>query len=271
MNQPAKHSGYPTPDENRIEELLSNIQSTTPSKAFYTRMQTAPWRVVQTKRNAPMKTKFAFSALATLLIMIATIAFVPPVRAQVAGWFTVAFRGPDNPNMVISVNGEGQPMKYQVMQTSYLPEALRNGVETHTLGDVSEMFYQTDGKFLVITQQAVANGETLPEGDAVTVNGQPAVLNKGLSGSYKQSVPPGAQISSPVGGVASSGGGGIGDQTGNHPSITTNQNTAVEPINLEYKDAAKLTFFIGNTKIEMLSNLDVEELLKIAEALTPAQ
>jgi hypothetical protein len=261
MNTPQRPSGYPAPDESRIEELLSNIQPL-PSKAFTQRMQNAPWRTVQIKRNTPMKAKFAFFALAMLLVMVATVAFVPPVRAQVAEWFSFTFHDPNNPEIVANVSVSGEAMKYQVMQPTYLPAVFSDGAMFIAFGDISEMLYQAGDKFLVITQQVAKSGETLPQGDAATVNGQPAALNTGLSGRYEQSSLGELEAS----GVVTAG---EGSQSGTVEGI--DPNVAPTLAAFDYTDAARLTFFIGNTRVEILSNLDVGELIKIAESLIFAE
>jgi hypothetical protein len=261
MNNPKKPSGYPTPNESRIEELLSNIQPT-PSKAFVTRMQNAPWKAVQIQRANSMKAKFAFSVLAVMLVMVLTVAFVPPVQAQLAEWFGFTFRDPNNPEIVGGVNVIGESIKYQVMQPTYLPDVFSGGATFIAFGDISEMLYQAGDKFLVITQQVAKNGETLPQGDVATVNGQPAALNMGLSGRYEQSSLGELEAS----GVVTAG---EGSQSGMVDGI--NPNIAPTLAAFDYTDAARLTFFIGTTRVEILSNLDVEELIKIAESLVPAE
>jgi hypothetical protein len=261
MHPPKNPSSYPAPDESRIEELLSNIQPT-PGKAFYTRMQHAPWKAVQIKRTNSMKTKFAFSALVIFLVMVATVAFVPPVRAQVAEWFNITFHDPSNPEIAASAGISGQSMKYQVMQPTYLPAVFSGGATFIAFGDISEILYQAGDQFLVITQQAAKNGEPLPQGDAATVNGQPAALNTGLTGRYEQL---------PLGELEASGVVSAGEepQSGTLEGIDPNAAPMLAAFN--YTDATRLTFMIGNTSVEILSNLAVEELIKIAESLTPAQ
>ena len=153
-------------------------------------------------------------------------------------------------------------MKYQVMQPTYLPAVFSGGATFIAFGDISEMLYQAGDKFLVITQQVAKNGETLPQGDTATVNGQPAALNTGLSGRYEQSSLGELEAS----GVVTAG---EGSQSGTVEGI--DPNVAPTLAAFDYTDAARLTFFIGTTRVEILSNLDVEELIKIAESLIPAQ
>ena len=209
-----------------------------------------------------MKAKFAFSILAVMFVMVVIVAYVPPVRAQVAEWFGFTFRDPNNPEIVASVGDSGQAMKYQVMQPTYLPAVFSGGATFIAFGDISEMLYQAGDKFLVITQQVAKNGETLPQGDTATVNGQPAALNTGLSGLYEQSSLGELEAS----GVVTAG---EGSQSG--PVDGINPNIAPTLAAFDYTDAARLTFFIGTTRVEILSNLDVEELIKIAESLIPAE
>ena len=209
-----------------------------------------------------MKTKFAFFALAMLLVMVATVAFVPPVRAQVTEWFSVTFHDSNNPEIFASVGVSGQSMKYQVMQPTYLPAAFSGGATFIAVGDISEMLYQAGDKFLVITQQTAKSSETLPQGDATTINGQPAALTKGLTGRYEQSSLGELETSGVI--TAEEG-----TQSGTVDGIDPNVVPTLAAF--DYTDAVRLTFINGNTRVEILSNLDVEELIKIAESLIPAE
>jgi hypothetical protein len=169
-------------------------------------------------------------------------------------------------------------LKYQVLQPGYLPVGFGNQTIAK-FGEITEILYKTDNQFLILTQTAAAEGESLPDGEVATVNGQPAVLNKGISGSYRELpggmhpldgggvviIPDGTSSSSADDGAAPSDG-----QT--HSSGVVSQSAATEqPLTFDYTDAVKLTFITSNTKIELLSNLPVEEILKIAEGLVPAK
>lgn len=272
MNNKSKSAGRPAPDENRIEEILSNIQPM-PGDGFRQRLQRAPWQAARIQQGKiTMKTKFALSALAVLLVFAATVAFVPPVRAQVSEWFSIVFHDP-NGSGSFSISGS-EPMAYQVMQPGYLPQVLSDNTVHAWFGETSEVVYKADDQFLVITQTEAVDGESLPDGEAVTVNGQPAVLNQGLSGTYQEG-PEGMPTSADASGTeegATHGGGTVIDQ--GPQSFIVDQGPANDFIiftTFDYTGAAKLTFVIGNTKIEMLSNLPVEEILKIAAELIPAK
>ena len=192
-----------------------------------------------------MKTKFALLALGLLLVSAATVAFVPPVRAQVAQLFVTIVSGPVN-----------TPLN---KLPGYLPEfgsppiagsgAAQSVDQSSAQNGKFEDIYQKGDWFLVFTKSGISNGgSTLPEGQATTVNGQPGVRNTGLSGQYRQDLP---------------------DTTG---AVGQNGNPVnLQPITINYTNANKLTWIVGNTKYEMLSNLSVDELLKIATELVPAK
>ncbi len=258
MNNTPSSVGRPAPDENRIEELLSNMQPI-PRESFHQKLQYAPWQAARRQQGkSTMKTKFAFSVLAMLMVLAATVAFVPPVRAQVSEWFSVTFRDPNGSGSSFGFAGD-QPLEYQVLQPGYLPKGFGDRIIAK-FDEVTEVLYKTDDKFLILTEMAAVEGENLPDGEATTVNGQPAVLNRGLSGSYRE-LPEGMQPSD-GGGVA------IANETDTSETIKA---PAIAPLTFDYTDAANLTFIIGNTKIKILSNMDVAELIKIAESLVPAQ
>ena len=42
-------------------------------------------------------------------------------------------------------------------------------------------------------------------------------------------------------------------------------------VSIEYTNGKRLTWYVGDVKVEMLSNLSEEEMLKIAESLAPAE
>lgn len=206
-----------------------------------------------------MKTKLALSVLALLLVLGAGVASAPSAWAQVSNWFTLTFH---NPNGGSSVGVAGpQPFKYQLWQPGYLPNVFSQGRTIAKFGEITEILYKNGDPFLILTETATTAGGSLPGGEAVTVNGQPAVLKQGLSGNYRE-LPEGMHPSD---------GGGVtwpaGSTDGGHvitPSVT------VAPLVFNYTSAAQLTFIKGNTQVELLSNLSVDEILKIAAGLVPA-
>jgi hypothetical protein len=233
-------------------QALSRLQARLADEAHRPSHRLIPW-LAHSAPNAgqnypmlqgtmPMKTKIAFSVLAGLLLIGATAAFVPPVRAQIVRLFTVIVSGPvdiTDPNLPgylpefnsgpIAGGGSAQAVDVNASQTGTF-----------------ENIYQKGDKFLVFTQSGDIT--TLPDGQAITVNGQPGILTTGLSGQYRQDVP---------------------DATG--AVDQNNQPVKIQPITIDYTDANKLTWVVGNTKYQLLSNLSVEEMLKIATELVPAK
>ncbi len=256
MNKILESAGYPAPDKKCIEEIFATIQPV-PGKNFYQKMQDAPWQAARKQKGkSTMKTKIAFSTLAFLLLLTALVVFVPPVKAQVSEWFSIVIHDPNNGSSV-GVSGNS-PMMYRVMQPGYLPKVLSDGRTIAKFGEVTEILYKNEDNFLILTQMAAVDGENLPKGVTTKVKNVPAVLNEGLSGKYEEL--PDKMSQSDGGGVA------IAEAIVNpSPQDTTN-----ESLTFDYTNAIKLTFITDNIKVELLSNLPVDEILKIAEKLAPA-
>lgn len=225
------------------------------------------------KGTVPVKTRIALAAAAIALLVVAAVALVPPARAQVADFLHVVFHIRIGDTEIVA-RSEGAAMTYQVMQPAYLPNAFANGPTSLAVGDSSELVYQSGDQFLVITQRQASEGESLPAGQATTVNGQPAVLNTGLSGTY-QEMPRGTlEASGSVAASAEEESGVFvqsGEESGTAVGPGSGQPVEVQPITFSYSDANRLTWNIGSTRIEILSNLPVEEMTRIAEGLAPAE
>jgi hypothetical protein len=226
-----------------------------------------------------VKNKFAFSALALLLILVAAVAFVPPVRAQAEQLFGFVFqiKAADGTPISTITNQAGEGMGFQLMQPTYQPAAFKdsligNGMLTST-GETadatnSELFYQdpAGGKFLVLKQTKTNTGETLPAGQATSVSGKPAVLETGLSGQYPGTDPA-------LGALEASGSISVDQAQPGTQILTPNAdaNSNNQAAGLQYKDAIRLTWVDGNTRLEILSNLPLEEIMKFAAGLVPAK
>jgi hypothetical protein len=189
-----------------------------------------------------MKTKLSFAVLAVVLLLAATVAFVPAVRAEVERILIV---------MTTGYSTLSEPMPLDTTDPGYLDEfegfpiagggtvavsAIENGEPV-----TSTSIYQKDDKFLVFTRSMTETGEELPDGETIRVNDMPGVLNTGLSGEYRQDAPAGI------------------DQD--------NQPVEIEPVIITYTDANRLTWMDGNTIYEILSNLPVDVMLEIAAQL----
>ncbi|PKO22023.1 MAG: hypothetical protein CVU38_11470 [Chloroflexi bacterium HGW-Chloroflexi-1] len=200
-----------------------------------------------------MKKGFAFATLAALVIVVSVVAFVPAVRAGVSGWFRASWGGPDA-GCSAAIRAEGSQPGFTVLVPSYLPDTvLSSATGSVTIamgGDADEMrnfFGNPDGQWLFITQGQAPADKALPEGQQVAIGGQRGVLITSLSGTSEL---------------------GLADL----------ENVAVEgtppehrPESFAYQNANQLIWYVGDTRIELLSNLPVEEMLKVAESFRPAE
>ena len=189
-----------------------------------------------------MKTKIVFSVLAGILLIGATAAFIPPVRAQIVHLFTVVVSGPVD---ITDPNLPGYLPEFNSGPISGSGSAQAVDVNAPQAGTF-ETIYQKGDKFLVFTQGGDVT--SLPDGQPATVNGQAGILTTGLTGQYRQDLP---------------------DTTG--AVDQNNQPVTLQPITIDYTDASQLTWVAGNTRYQLLSNLPVEEMLKIASELVPAK
>jgi len=202
-----------------------------------------------------MKKGVALTAIAALVIALGTVAFVPSVRAQVGErlntWFH--FRSPGGED-VITVGG---PMEFAPLYPTYLPTGLQSSGGETSISQIGksesvELAYCNDEQFIAITQTKAPADRSLPAGQEVTVNGQPAVLVTALEGTFEC----GPHIPEDV-------------QEGATEETVGTLPPEFGPI--AYTDGKQLTWYVGDVKVEMLSNLSVEEMLKIGESLVPAE
>jgi hypothetical protein len=184
-----------------------------------------------------------------LFILATTAAFVPPVREGIVKIFAIVVsskiepgQGPDNPSTPGylpqfesgPIAGGGNMSAIAVGGDDPAPAAPESNTS----------IYQKDDLFLVFTTQETDGSEALPDGEAIDVTGQPGVLQSGLSGEFT------------FGGVSGQ------DADGNPIEMA--------PIVINYTNANQITWMVGNTMYEMLSNLSVDEMLDIAATLVPA-
>lgn len=191
-----------------------------------------------------MKRTFAFATLAALVIAVSVMAFVPSVRAQVSGWFRARWEGPG-----VGVEISGSQPGFTVLVPSYLPEAVfssaAGSMTASMINDVMRNFFgDPDGQWLLITESQAPTDKALPAGQEVTIGDQKGVLLSGLRGTVEMALPLPQNI------------------LGTPPSYRQS---------FAYRDAQQLVWYDSNTRIEILSNLPVEEMLKVAESFRPAE
>lgn len=205
-----------------------------------------------------MKKGLALTTIAALVIALSVMAFVPSVRAQVGEllrWFR--FESPAGGGEV-SIIGS---VEFTPLRPAYLPA----GFQTMAVGlnpEAASVNYwnSTTNQILIIDQERSSpdDNRSLPLGTNVTVNGQPAVLITGLEGNVTfalLSPTPSVPITTPA---------------------DSDQVVPLEPITVpaetvSYTDGNQLVWYAGDIRIEMLSNLPEEEMLKIAESMVPAE
>ena len=202
-----------------------------------------------------MKKGFTLAAIATLVIALGTVAFVPSARAQVGEILNTWFR-------FETPSGEGEvaisgTAEFVPLHPTYLPIGFQTmGFAIGGKPESIELVYYSEEQFLTITQSKAPADKPLPAGQKVTVNGQSAVLVTGLEGAFKFNPRFGFYI--PKGAFVVTGGTPPAEPGPYHGDIA-------------YTDGKQLTWYVGDVRVEMLSNLPEEETLKIAASLVPAE
>ena len=197
-----------------------------------------------------MKKGFALAAIAALVLALSVVAFVPSVRAQVreafATWFGYVLPGGDD--VATGTRVPIPDMDFTPLQPTYLPAEFVRFAEVKP--DSVRLVYRGDDRFVDVTQSKAPADRTLPAGREVTINGQPAVLVTGLEGTFEfgPGIPEGVTVQ-----VIS----------------TPPAEPLPHPISIAYTDGKRLTWYVGDVEVEMLSNLSEEEMLKIAASLAP--
>lgn len=212
-------------------------------------------QVFQLGGGLTMKKGFALAAVAVLVIALGTVAFVPSVRAQVGEILSTWFRF-ESPGGEYGV-AIGGPMEFTPLHPTYLPAGLESsgggisafaGSESESI----ELTYHNDKQFIAITQTKAPADKVLPAGQETTVSDQPAVLVTDLEGTFEYGfrIPEGAHV----------------ETVGTPPAEPAPYHGTIA-----YTDGKRLTWYAGDVKVEMLSNLPEAEMFRIAESLVPAE
>jgi len=211
--------------------------------------------VTQTKNlkgGFSMKKSLLHAAIMLSLIAIAATAFIPTVRAQVIDWISgqttvFSFMTPHS-KVTVGLFSDGSwgfvplsPTYLPIGDWVMVPDSYKDEV---TGPDTLKLIFNKDNKFLILTERKALTGETLPVGDSVKVNDQPAVLFTGLSGEIAASIP-----------LAKDGG------VQPEPSGQVN----INPV--RYTDGVRLTWQVGEIRLEILSNLPLRQVMEIAASL----
>lgn len=290
--------------QSRVEQFLqSRAASAAPSPQAWSRLQArltrearpSPLRLRTRPRHlAPgvgrsnqivkggitMKKGFAFAAIVCMVIALSIVAFVPSVRAQVERqllrWFR--FEGPMGESVSIVGSAGFTPLR-----PTYLPAGFQSMAVGFNSESASLNYWNSATNQILVINEWVTSGDDrpLPDGAEVIVNGQRAVLLTGLEGSVTLTLlapTPEPLYSEPPVRVEGSVSVKVPYPTPTPVAVSSAQSTPVpvspNPLQAEtvsYTDGRQLVWYVGNIRIEMLSNLPVEEMLKIAESMAPAE
>jgi hypothetical protein len=248
-----------------------------------------------------LRWKIVYGTIAAVVLAVAIIAGVPSTRAAAGDFFAAVFHIDIKP-LELGYLPEGfEPGP--VFQTGSVEMAApgTDGSGTAASPQIAEQreqsLYQNGDQFLLVTTEK-GSQQALPAGEPAEVNGLKAVLQTGLSGTVDPTAaPPSDAVTGSAGGVASSTASGAAQQ-GEGPSLQvgTGAGAVIQgsgvvigeaagaadpgpvtapagdqppamPVAFTYQNAIKLTWIVNGTRVEVLSNLPLEELLKVAEGL----
>lgn len=209
-------------------------------------------------RSVAVKGKFSVAFLTAAIVVVTLILFVSNGWAKVGNllkWFTF-----DNPGGGGEVSIPGA-IEFSPLRPSYLPPGFKSMV-VGLNPEVASLNYWNEStrQILIIDQNLIVGKKTpLPEGKRVTVNGYPAVLIEGLKGEITFT------LLSPTPEATS---------LPNEPS----QEQLLEPLIgneggeiVSYTDGRQLIWDMNGVRFQITSNLPLEEILKVAESLIPAE
>lgn len=259
--------------EQELKQILTDLAET----AIPT--ENGAWPVIQARVRAhkqpaaglsggwlSMK-KLAVMGLVVLLISLSVLVLTPAVQAQVLAALSLGISG-------FSIAGVEDNFLYP----TYLPAGFSDSSfmeldgpdgSDHKLGQI-EQKYHGGTQFLVIREEQADDDRTLPEGRQLTVQGQPAVLVEGLSGTAEVGVT--FEVSQEEG---ETGQVQVLDDKGQPQPVPDNLEVFsiknAKPITIDYHDGRRLTWYTAELRLELLTNLPEAELLKIAESLAPQQ
>jgi hypothetical protein len=175
-----------------------------------------------------------------LIILISGIFIAPPVWARIEpiiiNWFSFS-----------SPNGEsdaaiGGFTAFTPYHATYLPEGFQQSLLGSTTSvdpeiESVEIGYDFQEQFIILSQSKGAGVTQLPSGEPSNVSGYVAIFIPSFATSVQE----------------------MQDKRPDVPIVT----------DYSYETTNLLTWFVGDVKIEMFSNLTLEDMLSVAESLKP--
>jgi hypothetical protein len=221
--------------------------------------------------------KIAFAAAGTIVVAAGVIAAVPSSRAAAGEFFAHVFNWhtttelhlgylPDHKNWSETYGTILEPAMTDA-DIAAIKEGQKPGVRAE------QHLYQNTDRFLQV-RAVTDSGEALPSGSTVQINGRPGVLQTGLSGLLDVTEPnlaveflgsqpqDAAMMTTTTAGID-----GTSLISTDVSRSTGDPSSAAHDQPIPYRDAIRLTWIVEDTRVEMLSNLPVAELVQVAEAL----
>jgi hypothetical protein len=242
--------------QNRLrQQLKARAASTAPSPQAWSLVQAAlpdnlSKEPIQKKASRPFfRSPLPFfgnltyqKVVVAFLILLALVVAIPTVSAKVESWVGTwfSFSSPDGENF----SAIGGFTAFTPYHATYLPKGFRNsGMGTATGWpdyEALELTYnRKGGQFFTLLESKGGEAQGLPFGEDVYVGESPAVFIASFATSSNELVSKKPGL-----------------------SIVTE---------FDYSHTNLLTWFIGEVRIEIFSNLSKSEMIKIAESLAPMQ
>ena len=204
------------------------------------------------KRRFSINKPFLYGTLMMVFILIAATVFIPTVQAQVNEWVSgqtslFSFLIPHS-KVTTGLFSDGS-WGFVPLSPTYLPKGdwltVPDSSKDEATGlDSLRLTMNKDNQFVILTERKALAGETLPFGKVAKVNDLPAVLVTGLSGEVSAGIP-----------LAKDGG------------VQPKPSGLVVLNSIQYTDGLRLTWQMGEIRLEIFSNLPLNQVMKIATSL----
>ena len=241
----------PSPSSpDRIQARLAASQ--TPRAAF----PNARW----TWALQPLRVRM-LAAVAIAAIVVSVAGLVSPVRAAVleavGTWFRLPMAG-SNSGVVVP----DEIVPFRPIAPAYWPEDYHNSM-MYSGGEPGaealEIRMFSAERFVIIFEHQTPESRDLPDGEDVLIDGQPGILLTEQSGTAHIMLPaPQPQHAHLFQGVGGGGGGG-----------TDLRETL--PDTISYQNGVRIVWYVGDTRVELLSNEPLDEVLRVADSMTPVE
>lgn len=237
------------------QQLKARVAQAAPSPQAWSRVQAAlpanrskepiPKKVslLSARPTLPFFGRFTFQKVGLVfLIVLALVVAIPTVRAKVESWAGTwfSFSSPDGENF----SAIGGFTAFTPYHATYLPKGFKHsGIGTATRWpdyEALELTYdRKGGQFFTLLESKGGDAQGLPSGEDVYIGESPGVFIVSFATSSTELVSKKPGL-----------------------SIVTE---------FDYSQTNLLTWFMGEVRIEIFSNLTKAEMVKIAESLAPMQ